>query len=216
EAVVFPCMSFEFPLLRHGFRVPAGGLGRSVRRGTARRRPVASVMGLLEERETAARVRVEELRAEADRVLAELGEAQAVLERRVIARGELAEALAAPGMVIEEPVVDPRDTTSKAPAAKGGAPVAGSIVPLRRREGATAEVLAPDYRRIVELLEAELPVGGAGLMAKELTARLGLELVPAKIEGVRSKAKRLVERDWLILGLSGRFMPRASAPDVAS
>ncbi|WP_192806861.1 hypothetical protein [Streptomyces arboris] len=123
---------------------------------------MASVMGLLEERETAARVRVEELRAEADRVLAGLGEAEAVLERRVIARGELAEALAAPGMVIEEPVVDPRDTTSKAPEAKGGAPVAGSIV-LRRREGVTAEALAPDYRRIVELLEAELPVHGAGV-----------------------------------------------------
>jgi hypothetical protein len=175
-------------------------------------------MGLLEERETAARVRVEELQAEADRVLAELGEAEAVLERRVIARGELAEALAAPGMVIEEPVVDPRDTmpkAPKAPEAKGRAPVAGSIVP-RRRERATAQVLAPDYRRIVELLEAELPVGGEGLMAKELTARLGLELVPAKIEGVRSKAKRLVERDWLTLAPSGRFMPRASAPDAAS
>ncbi|MGA5474128.1 hypothetical protein ACPCUK_35835 [Streptomyces arboris] len=122
---------------------------------------MASVMGLLEERETAARVRVEELRAEADRVLAGLGEAEAVLERRVIARGELAEALAAPGMVIEEPVVDPRDTTKKAEA-KGGAPVAGSIVP-RRREGVTAEALAPDYRRIVELLEAELSVHGKGV-----------------------------------------------------
>ncbi|WP_406257257.1 hypothetical protein [Streptomyces chartreusis] len=176
---------------------------------------MASVMGLLEERETAARVRVEELRAEADRVLAELGEAEAVLERRVIARGELAEALAAPGMVIEEPVADPQDTMPEAPAAKGRAAVAGSIVP-RRREGATAQVLAPDYRRIVELLEAELSVGGEGLMAKELTARLGLELVPAKIEGVRSKAKRLVERDWLTLAPSGRFMPRASAPDAAS
>uniref|UniRef100_A0AAU2UWG5 Uncharacterized protein n=1 Tax=Streptomyces sp. NBC_00003 TaxID=2903608 RepID=A0AAU2UWG5_9ACTN len=56
---------------------------------------MASVMGLLEERETAARVRVEELWAEAERVLAELGEAESVLERRVIARAELAEALTA-------------------------------------------------------------------------------------------------------------------------
>lgn len=140
-----------------------------------------------------------------------------MLERRVIARGELAEALAAPGMVIKEPVVDPRDTMPKAPEAKDTAPVAGSIVPRpRRRERATAQVLAPDYRRIVELLEAELSVGGEGLMAKELTAQLGLELVPAKIEGVRSKAKRLVERDWLTLAPSGRFMRRASAPDAAS
>ncbi|MET8249639.1 hypothetical protein ABZV31_37940 [Streptomyces sp. NPDC005202] len=57
-------------------------------------------MGLLEVRETAARVRVEELRAEADRALAELEEAEAVLERRVVALAELTEALAmvsAPG-----------------------------------------------------------------------------------------------------------------------
>lgn len=46
------------------------------------RQPVASVMGLLEEREAAARVRVEELQAEveaeSDRILAELGAAEAV------------------------------------------------------------------------------------------------------------------------------------------
>ncbi len=88
---------------------------------------MASVMGLLEARETAAQVRVEELREEAERVLAELAEAEAVLERRAIARVELAEALARP-----EP-------------------------------------------------EAGHP----------------LESVPAKVEGVRSKVKRLVERGWL-------------------
>ncbi|WAU82708.1 hypothetical protein O1Q96_25150 [Streptomyces sp. Qhu-G9] len=69
----------------------------------------------------------------------------------------------------------------------------------------------------MELLEAELPDGGAELMAKEMTARRGLEPVPATIEGVRSKAKRLVERGWLALSPSGRFMPRvSSAPDAAS
>jgi hypothetical protein len=39
-------------------------------------------MGLLEEREIPARVRVEDLQADADRILAELGAAKAVLERR--------------------------------------------------------------------------------------------------------------------------------------
>lgn len=172
-------------------------------------------MGLLEERETAARVRVEELQAEADRVLAELREAETVLERRVIAQAELAEALAAPGAVIEVPVDAPQNVTAKAPATKGRAPVAGSIV-SRWREGATTGALAPDYRRIVELLEGGLPDGKEGLMAKEMTDRLGLELVPAKIEGVRSKAKRLVERGWLAALPSGRFTPRVpSAPDAA-
>lgn len=178
--------------------------------GVAGRRPVASVMGLLEEREAAARVRVEELQAKAERVLAELGEAETVLERRVIARAELAEALAAERPVAEAPVDDdPPEVSAKVP-------VAGSIVP-RWHQGATSEGLAPDYRRIVELLEGELPDDNEGLMAKEIAARLGLELVPTKIEGVRSKAKRLVERGWLAVSPSGRFTPRArSAPDAAS
>ncbi|MEU6261498.1 hypothetical protein [Streptomyces sp. NPDC047043] len=173
---------------------------------------MASVMGLLEVREAAARVRVEELQAEADRVLAELAAAEGVLERRLIAKAELAEALAGPGDAADEAVLEVPEPAAEVVKV----PVAGSIVP-RRREGATAEVLAPDYRRIVELLEVELPEGSEGLMAKEMTDRLGLELVPAKIEGVRSKAKRLVERGWLASSPSGRFTPRVpSAPEAAS
>lgn len=175
---------------------------------------MASVMGLLEERETAARVRVEELQAEAERVLAELGEAESVLERRVIARAELAEALAAGGETANAPGPD---VAAEEPETKVvRVPVAGSIVPRWHPE-ATAGALSPDYRRIVELLDAELPDGGQGLMAKEIASRLGLEPVPAKVEGVRSKAKRLVERGWLASSPSGRFTPRASsAPAPAS
>jgi hypothetical protein len=172
---------------------------------------VASVMGLLEERETAARAAVEELQAEAERILAELGVAEAVLERRVIARVELAEALAAGDDAadpprLEVPVAEP-------PARVDKVPVAGATV-VRRREGMPVQALAPEYRRIVELLQAE-PGEGEGVSAKELAARLGLELVPAKIEGVRSRAKRLVEREWLRASPSGRFMPRASAAPAA-
>ncbi|MBT2391872.1 hypothetical protein J7E87_21165 [Streptomyces sp. ISL-1] len=165
---------------------------------------MASVMGLLEEREAAARVRVEELQAEADRVLAELGVAEALWERRVIARAELAEALAAGGAEAGGPVQKVQDPAPAVTVAR--VPVAGSIVP-RCEEGMTVEALAPDYRRIVSLLESG-PGDGEGVLAKELAAGLGLELVPAKIEGVRSKAKRLVERGWLAVSPSGRFMPR--------
>jgi hypothetical protein len=170
-------------------------------------------MGLLEKRETAARAAVEELQAEADRVLAELGVAEAVLERRVIARVELAEALAAPGDAAGAAVQEAPEPVTAAKAVK--VPVAGSIVP-HFGEGMTVESLAPDYRRIVELVESG-PQGGEGVSAKEIASGLGLELVPAKIEGVRSKAKRLVELGWLTLAPSGRFMPRvSSAPDAAS
>lgn len=83
-------------------------------------------------------------------------------------------------------------------------PVAGAVVPVWR-EGLTVDVLAPDYQRLVGVLETD--AGRAG----ELAGRLGLELVPAKVEGVRSKAKRLVERGWLVEERPGVFTPRRSA-----
>lgn len=168
-------------------------------------------MGLLEERETAARAAVEELQAEADRILAELGVAEVVLERRVIARVELAEALAAGDNAADPPRLEVQ--VPAPPAHVDRVPVTGATV-VRRREEMTVEGLAPEYRRIVELLQGE-PGDGEGVSAKELAARLGLELVPAKIGGVRSRAKRLVEREWLRASPSGRFMPRASAAPAA-
>ncbi|MDH6580296.1 hypothetical protein [Kitasatospora sp. MAP5-34] len=161
---------------------------------------MASVMGLLEARESAAQVRVEELREQAERVLAALREAEAVLERRVIARVELAEALAEPGPQVEEPVRPvPVPVVAKVP-------VAGSVVPPWR-EGLTVAALAPDYQRLLGVLEAE--PGGVGLRAKELAGRLGLDLTPAKVEGLRSKANRLIERGWLVQERPGVFTRRA-------
>ncbi|MFJ8188035.1 hypothetical protein [Streptomyces sp. NPDC096105] len=153
-----------------------------------------SVMGLLEERERAARQRVEDLQAE-------LREAEAVLERRVVALAELAEALAA-GAVVEEPVrPEPVPTPVKEP-------VAGSVVP-HWCEGVTAGVLAPEYRRLLAVLEGE--PGREGVRAKDLAVRLGLELVPAKVEGVRVRAKRLVARGWLAEERPGLFTLRHPA-----
>ncbi|MFF7234453.1 hypothetical protein [Streptomyces sioyaensis] len=165
---------------------------------------MTSVMGLLEEREAVARVRAEGLRAEAERIAAELVVAEAVLERRLIARAELAEALAAAAEAADAPFDDPREAAVTEVEA---VPVAGSIVP-RWHRGVTVQALAADYRRIVALVEGE--PDGEGVSAKELADRLGLEVVPAKIEGVRSKARRLVERGWLSASPSGRFTPRQS------
>ncbi|MFJ2865933.1 hypothetical protein [Kitasatospora sp. NPDC087314] len=127
---------------------------------------MASIMGLLEDREAAARVRVDELRGEAERVLAELADAEAVLERRTIAIAELAEALAAPEPGAEEPVRPvPVPVVVKVP-------VAGCVVPVWR-EGLTADVLAPDYRRLVGMLEAEAahPRDHRVARAREATGR---------------------------------------------
>ncbi|MER8062596.1 MULTISPECIES: hypothetical protein [unclassified Streptomyces] len=169
---------------------------------------MASVMGLLEEREAVARVRVEELQAEADRILSELAAAELVLERRAIARAELAEALAAPGDAADAAVQEALEAVPLPEAKAVKVPIAGSIVP-HVGEGMTVEVLAPGYRRIVELV-ASSPGGDEGASAKEIAFGPGLELVPAKIEGVRSKARRLAERGWLAVSPAGRFTPRQS------
>ena len=98
---------------------------------------------LLEEREAAARVRVDGLREEAARLAEVLEAAEIELDRRVIAREELVEALAvsAAGTIavteVQETVCSP-------------VPVPGSTVPPWR-DGLPVTVLAPDYRRILGL-----------------------------------------------------------------
>ncbi|MCQ8832151.1 hypothetical protein [Streptomyces malaysiensis] len=57
----------------------------------------------------------------------------------------------------------------------------------------TASVLAPDCQRIVSVLLAS-DAGREGMRCQQLAMALDLEAVPAKVEGLRSKAKRLVER----------------------
>ncbi|MET7458680.1 hypothetical protein ABZT03_44210 [Streptomyces sp. NPDC005574] len=84
--------------------------------------------------------------------------------------------------------------------------VTGSPVP-HRAEGMAASVLAPDCQRIVSVLESE--AGRDGMRCQQLAAALGLEVVPAKVEGRRSTAKRLVERGWALQVRPGVSTPLA-------
>jgi hypothetical protein len=157
---------------------------------------VASVLGLLEAREATARERVEDLREEAARTTAALEAAEIELERRVIAWEELVEALAvsaAETIAVTEAVEDAVST-----------PVPGTTVPTWR-EGLPATVLAPDYQRILGMLEDRPESEPGGVRAKEIAVVLGWATTAAKVEGVRSKAKRLAERGWLIQEASGTF-----------
>ncbi|XXZ47425.1 hypothetical protein AAGT00_00250 (plasmid) [Streptomyces cavourensis] len=145
---------------------------------------MASVLGMLEEREAAARVRVEGLREEAARLAGVLEAAEIELDRRVIAREELMEALAA--SAAETTAVT--EAEAAAESVSSPAPVPGSIVPPWR-EGLPVTVLAPDYQRILGVFDERQPAGQQPLKAREITARLGLETSSAKVEGVRSKAR---------------------------
>lgn len=152
-------------------------------------------MGLLEERELAARQRVESLREEVDRIVAELRDAETDWERWTIARERVDRVLAES---------QGQQAAETAPAS--GAAPGRSVVPVWR-SGLAPSVLAVEYQRIVNLLADRQHAGEGGSMScQEIAAALGLELAPAKIEGaVRSRAKRLVARGWLAEDTPGRF-----------
>ncbi|MFD7499166.1 hypothetical protein ACFV8T_44165 [Streptomyces sp. NPDC059832] len=169
---------------------------------------------MLEERETAARVRVEGLREEVARLAEMLEAAEIELDRRVIAREELVEVLAV--SVAESTAVT--TTEAEVEAAPSPAPVPGSTVPPWR-EGLPVTVLAPDYQRILSILEQQRSTGHGPLRAKEIAVELGLGATPAKVEGLRSKARRLAERGWLLLEESGAFSAgrrSVAVPDAGS
>ncbi|MFD0078677.1 hypothetical protein ACFVIY_40535 [Streptomyces sp. NPDC127166] len=152
-----------------------------------------SVMGLLEERERAARQRVEALQAE-------LREAEAVWERFVIARETVGEVLAEPRC--REPVA-PITVVGERPVQVTAA-VPGSVVP-HWQEGLALTVLAPDYQQIMDVLAGGNGTHGEAMDCRQLAAAVGLEPVPAKVEGVRSKVKRLAARGWLVEERPGLF-----------
>ncbi|WP_399892532.1 hypothetical protein ACGH7X_39285 [Streptomyces sp. BBFR51] len=152
-----------------------------------------SVMGLLEERERVARQRVDALQAE-------LREAEAVWERFVIARETVGEVLAEPrGGQDVVPVVVAGERPVQVRQA-----VPGSVVP-HWEEGVAPVVLAPDYQRIMAVLAGGNGMRGETMDCRQLAVGLGLEPVPAKVEGVRSKAKRLAARGWLAEERPGLF-----------
>ena len=67
--------------------------------------------------------------------------------------------------------------------------------------GMGAEVLPRVYRDIMEVV-ADAP---GPVRAKQIVPRIGLPAETGKIEGTRSKLKRLVERGWLDEDVPGLF-----------
>ncbi|MEU4154237.1 hypothetical protein [Streptomyces sp. NPDC026659] len=163
-----------------------------------------SVVGLLEQYERVARRRVDGLREEADRIQAELAAAEKEWQEWSIARrrvdtvlaadgGDTADVKAAPGAV---PPRDAAKTKSRVPVS---------------REGMTWSVLSVDYQRILTVLADRARLHQGPLTCQEMAAAFGMDVVPARVEALRSKAKRLVARGWLAETAPGRFTP---APGV--
>ncbi|MDH6580796.1 hypothetical protein P3T29_006490 [Kitasatospora sp. MAP5-34] len=66
-------------------------------------------------------------------------------------------------------------------------------------------VLSVDYQRILRALADRERLGQGPLTCQESPVGFGLEAAPAKVEALRSKAKRLVARGWLAEPVLGRF-----------
>ncbi|WP_234545360.1 hypothetical protein [Streptomyces shenzhenensis] len=169
-----------------------------------------SVVGLLEQRELVARRRVDELREEADRIQAELAVAERDWKEWAIARSRVGEVLApADGMGHGHDQADRTAPTTDGKAGKASStPEAArtkSQVPVWR-EGLAWAVLSVDYQRILTALADRARLHQAPLTCQELAVLFGLDAVPAKVEALRSKAKRLVARGWLAEPAPGRFM----------
>ncbi|MEV7238337.1 hypothetical protein AB0N06_31665 [Streptomyces sp. NPDC051020] len=168
---------------------------------------------VLECREKAALVRVEELRAEFERVRAALAEAEEVLNHRVIGLEQYLESLAerdaptaagGPGLAAAETVVE-----ESASATGPRRTVA------RKEDGVSMEVLGADYRHIMAVFEE---AGGDSLTARRTAVALGWDSsAPSRVEGARGKLKRLVERGWLVEERPGRVtLPAAGTAAAAA
>ncbi|WP_328834758.1 hypothetical protein [Streptomyces europaeiscabiei] len=121
-----------------------------------------------------------EVRAERD----ELAVAERVLER------------------VSEQLADERAQAAPMPGQVGGRAV--MLIP-HREPGADESMLPPDYQRIL----AAVRQAAGPVMAREVGEAVGVDVsVRAKLEPLRSKLVRLVERGWLRKLPDGRFTTR--------
>ncbi|RPK28934.1 hypothetical protein EES39_40945 [Streptomyces sp. ADI92-24] len=81
---------------------------------------------------------------------------------------------------------------------------AKSQVPVWR-EGLARTALSADYQRILAALAERVRLGQGPLTCQEMASAFSMDVVPAKVEALRSKAKRLVARGWLAESSPGRF-----------
>lgn len=166
-----------------------------------------SVVGLLERHELGARRRVDGLREEADRIQAELAAAEQEWQKWAIARRRVDTVLASVGRSTAdaEVVPDPRD--ADVPSGAPGfseAEVAGAYVACGPfLAGAVGGLPAHPARRRGPCPARSRAAGP--LACQEMAVLFGMDVVPARVEALRSKAKRLVARGWLAEPAPGRF-----------
>jgi hypothetical protein len=170
---------------------------------------MGSLLEELARREAAARKRIEEIREQIERLQEDLTAEEQALSRLVVTRETVREILGEaaseqPPSDVEAGIAGGVDGPEGASAAEavtsGGSPIGVVTVPAWR-PGTDASVLPQAYRDVLEVLVD----AGRPLRAKQLVVLLGLPAEAAKVEGLRSKLKRLVTRGWLTEDSPGMF-----------
>ncbi|MFI6919347.1 hypothetical protein ACIBIZ_05280 [Nonomuraea spiralis] len=169
---------------------------------------MGSLLEELARREAAARERAEVIREQIERLRERLAAEEELVSRLVTTRETVAEILDQAAGPVEQPsggvaVDGPQrvDEVEGAAPDSGTSPIGVMTVP-RWRPGIGASVLPRTYQDVLEVL---VDAGGA-MRAKKIVAALGLPVRAAKVEGLRSKLKRLAERGWLSEDAPGLFV----------
>ena len=151
---------------------------------------MGSLVDELRRRETAARAEAERLRGRIAELTERLAGVEEQLSRLVIAREVVDEVLDRAASEVSPVPGQPQVTAS--PGA-GPAPVPGMLAVPPWRAGLDASVLPRDYRDLLEVAED----AGRPLRAAQVAAAAGLSTDRGKVETLRAKLKRLVDRGWL-------------------
>jgi cell division septum initiation protein DivIVA len=148
---------------------------------------MGSLIDELKRREAAAREEAEDLRGRIAQLTERLARTDEQVSRLVIARETVEEVLNGAG---SEAAVMPEGAV---PSRSGHLSSVGVLAVPPWRPGLEASALPEAYRDLLEVVED----AGRPLRAAQIAAAAGLSTDKAKVEGLRSKLKRLVERGWL-------------------
>ena len=151
---------------------------------------MGSLIDELQRREAAARAEAQELRGRIAELAERLAGVEEQLSRLVIAREVVDEVLDGTAAEVSPVPGQPEVTVSRG---AGHPAVIGVLAVPPWRAGLEASALPEAYRDLLEVLED----AGRPLRAGQIAAAAGLRTDKAKVEGLRSKLKRLAERGWL-------------------
>ena len=151
---------------------------------------MGSLIDELQRREVAARAEAEQLRGQIAQLAERLAGVEELLSRLVIAREVVDEVL--DGTALEISPAPGQPQVAALPGA-GHPPLTGVLAVPPWRAGLEVSVLPQDYRDLLEVAED----AGRPLRAAQIAAAAGLSTDRGKVETLRAKLKRLVERGWL-------------------